>query len=68
MKIVKYAKVRINYKSGNSITMRFKNFVCHGNQKIEWESVVGLCEKPLFLNIDEVESVFQLGTGWTIVW
>jgi hypothetical protein len=57
-------KVRINYKSGSSVTMDFTKFIIHTNilgvmTSIEWEVPKGGL-KPLRLGIDEIESIFQI--------
>ena len=49
--------LQINYKSGISVQAEFKKFEIHGG-KWSWESYG--YPKPFLLNIDEVESVWEL--------
>lgn len=64
IKLVPYAKVRVNYKSGISMVLhctRFDFTINSGSRRIEY-TVIGK-NRPLFLNIDEIESIYQIGRG-----
>ena len=56
--------VQVNYKSGNSQRFFVDNFhIKWGSIKeVTWNSI-SHC-RPLFLNLDEIESVWQI-CGWT---
>ena len=60
----KMHKIQINYKSGRTIIARFQKFSVTSNgaeiTKIEWEIDNSGNMKPLFIGIDEIESIFQL--------
>lgn len=69
IKLVPYAKVRVNYKSGISMVLHCTQFnldINGGNRRLEWNTVGG--NRPLFLNVDEIESVYQIGRGIKLAW
>ena len=54
-------KIRINYKSGNFIEAWFWKFITKaelGGRTYEWVNVQG--NNPLYFNIAEIESVWQI--------
>lgn len=55
--------IQVNYKSGNSQRFFVDKFDVRwgSNKEMSWNSISSL--RPLLLNIDEVESVWQIG-GW----
>ena len=65
----KYTKylVKVNYKSGNSEkfwTYYFNIEIVSGassRSSVEWKSI---SKRPIYLNIDEIESVWVLKTKW----
>lgn len=69
IKFVRYAKVRLNYKSGISMVIHATEFdlnINGSNRRLQWNTVGG--NRPLFLNVDEIESVYQIGTGVKLAW
>jgi hypothetical protein len=54
-------RVQINYKSGQSIVVKCKEFSCkyRGSTLVElkWE---GINSNPLYIGIDDIESVWEL--------
>lgn len=64
IKLVPYAKVRVNYKSGISMVLHCTQFdftISGGNRRVEYNIVGG--NRPMFLNVDEIESIYQIGRG-----
>lgn len=56
-------KIRINYKSGHSEEMEALKFEGETgpNLKFEWTQPEGTVIRPIYMNMDEVESVWQVG-------
>lgn len=50
-------KVKVLYKSGNSVTFRCKDFTIIPEVRAKWEDA-----KPgiIFLGLDEIEAVYEL--------
>ena len=70
IKFVRYAKVKINYKSGISEVLHCTKFKVKGNAvsglEVEYNVITsGKRASPLYMNVDEVESIYQVGYGWT---
>ena len=64
IKLAPYAKIRVNYKSGISMVLHCVQFdltINGENRRVEYNTVGG--NQPLFLNVDEIESVYQIGRG-----
>jgi hypothetical protein len=60
--VKKRPKVQVNYKSGISIVFECDKFTAKRNlasglSEVEWANAV---PDPLFINIDEIESIWQL--------
>lgn len=69
IKLVQYAKIQINYKSGISMIMKCTTFdvtIAGERRDLKWTRVGG--NRPLFMNVDDVESIYQIGNGVTLVW
>jgi hypothetical protein len=57
-------KVRINYKSGHSEEMEVLEFdFTSGSEgrKVNWKQPEGTVIRPLFVNVSDIESVWQVG-------
>lgn len=60
---IEYAIVRINYKSGHSETMKVKSFSWkkeNGVMSVNWELYDPFCPVPIFMNVNEIESIWQI--------
>lgn len=69
IKFVPYVKVRLNYKSGISMVLHCTQFsidIKGDTRRAEWNTVGG--NRPLFLNVDDLESVYQIGRGIKLAW
>lgn len=67
-KIIKVFKIRINYKSGIQEVIKMREFEISGDfSKVKW---VTLSQKHriIALGIDNIESVYQLGWSYAIIW
>lgn len=57
--------IQINYKSGNSIKLWFKNFTVNSNNRgitsVSWD-LYSKNKKILHMGVDEIESVFIIKT------
>lgn len=59
---IEYAVVRINYKSGISEYMKVTDFKWskkNGVMEVNWTLHETAVARPLFLNLDEIESIWQ---------
>ncbi len=69
IKFVQYAKVKINYKSGISEVLHCTKFKVKrdgSGMSVEYDVLTsGKRSNPLFMNVDEIESIYQVGRGWT---
>ena len=72
MKIPKFVnifKVQINYKSGISVISDFRKFdgVTNGTEvvSLDWLADGG---RPIFMNISEIESIYQLRVKKRLRW
>lgn len=56
--------VQINYKSGIQVELPFTEFeIEFGRQnKVQWKAA-DTTRRPIFMNLDEIESVYQLGVA-----
>jgi len=57
-------KVKINFKSGKSLTVKCKNFTVNKNidnsiSELKWDNVV-IPKKILYFRLDSVESIIQI--------
>lgn len=71
IKFVSYHKIRINYKSGISMVLHCTQFEFSGNfngsnRRIEYSTVGG--NRPMFINVDEIESIYEIGSGLKLAW
>lgn len=57
------SKVQVNYKSGTSVTMEVTKFtvkVGPSSTAVEWTLAENARLKPLYFNMDEVESIWEV--------
>ena len=70
-KIVPVFKIQINYKSGISVIGNFRKFVGDANGReitsLKWLTD-GDGSRPIFMNVDEIESIYQIGLKKRIRW
>ena len=68
-KLVNIFKIQINYKSGASVVGNYRKFEgdTNGNEitSLKWIADGG---RPIFMNVPEIESVYQLGVKKRLRW